>query len=128
MKLLLDTHVAIWVLVASRRLPAAVRNLVLAADEAYVSAATVWEIAIKFAIGRADAPPFSGKDAVRYFDDAGYQLLPITAAHAAAIEALPMLHRDPFDRLLVAQAIHEGMQLVTSDAQVARYSPTFVTW
>ncbi len=122
MRLLLDTHVALWALVDDPRLNAQVRQRIASADtQVWISAASVWEIAIKHGLGRGDMP-ISARQALAYFDAAGYALLPITAEHTAATAELPALHADPFDRLLVAQALHEPLRLVTHDKQVARYS------
>jgi len=91
----------------------------------WISAATVWEIAIKHGLGRGDMP-LSGQDALRYFRDSGYRLLAIEPEHAAEVERLPMHHADPFDRILVAQALLEPMRLMTRDPLVARYSDTII--
>lgn len=121
MRLLLDSHIAVWALTNDRRLSAAARELLLdEGSEIWVSAATVWEIAVKHGLRRG-AMPFSGKDATRYFRDAGYRLLDIRAEHAAAVEQLPPIHADPFDRLLIAQAVVEPLHFVTHDALLARY-------
>jgi PIN domain nuclease of toxin-antitoxin system len=127
-KLLLDTQVAIWTLVDPDRLSASTRALIVdLRNDIFVSAASIWEIAIKFALRkRHSAPPFNGADAIGYFREAGYVLLDITSEHVAAIETLPPIHADPFDRLLVAQALHEPMRLVTADAILARYSDTTI--
>lgn len=123
MKLLLDTQVAIWALTDTKRLSA--RAVALIGDETndvFVSAVSVWEIAIKFALGkRIGAPPFSGAVALEAFLAAGYRMLDITPQHAAAVEALPNLHADPFDRMLIAQALREPLRLLTADAALARY-------
>jgi PIN domain nuclease of toxin-antitoxin system len=122
-KLLLDTQVAIWALTDTKRLSA--RAVALIGDETndvFVSAVSVWEIAIKFALGkRIGAPPFSGAVALEAFLAAGYRMLDITPQHAAAVEALPNLHADPFDRMLIAQALREPLRLLTADAALARY-------
>lgn len=120
MRLLLDTHVALWAVTGSERLPTRAASLILGADEVYVSAATVWEIAIKHALGRGEMP-VSAAQALQAFDDSGYRMLPIQASHAARVESLPLLHADPFDRLLVAQAQDEPLTLLTSDRAVAAY-------
>lgn len=121
MNLLLDTHVALWAIADSPALPAAGRALIAdPGNEVWVSAVSVWEIAIKHALGRGDMP-VSGEEALQWFGEAGYRLLSITPAHAAAVGALPPHHQDPFDRLLVAQARAEPLRLVTHDAAVARY-------
>ena len=127
MRLLLDTHIAIWALTERDKLSAAARDLIAdPANMIYVSAASVWEISIKFAIGKKDAPPFSGKDAISYFREAGYKLLVITAEHAAAVGELPRIHGDPFDRLIIAQALSEPMRLLTHDKLVAGYSDSII--
>jgi len=122
-KLLLDTQVAIWALTAPQRLSQRGRELIDDENnEIIVSAASVWEIAIKFALGkRSGAPPFSGADALKYFRAAGYHLLSITAEHTAAVDSLPPLHADPFDRMLLAQALHEPLRLATADTILASY-------
>jgi PIN domain nuclease of toxin-antitoxin system len=120
MRLLLDTHVALWAVTGSTLLPPSAAPLILEADEVWVSAASVWEIAIKHALGRGDMPVSSAL-ALQAFEDAGYRLLDITARHAAAVEALAPIHRDPFDRLLVAQAQTEPLILLTADAALAGY-------
>lgn len=121
MNLLLDTHVALWALTDAPALPASARALIAdPANEVWVSAVSVWEIAIKHGLGRGDMP-LSGTEALGYFTEAGYRMLPITAPHAAAVALLPPHHQDPFDRLLVAQARAEPLRLLTHDATVARY-------
>ena len=124
MRLLLDTHVAIWAMTDRPRIrPHGLAMIADAANTVFVSAASIWEIAIKHALGkRRGAPPFSAAEADRHFRDAGFVLLDITPAHAAAVEKLPLLHGDPFDRMLVAQALTEPMRLLTADARVAKYS------
>ena len=94
----------------------------------FVSAAAVWEIAIKHPLGRSDAPPVSGYQAVAEFEAAGFSLLDVTATHAAFVERLPLYHGDPFDRLMLAQAIVEGMQFVTYDRHLSRYDVALLTW
>lgn len=90
-----------------------------------VSAATVWEVSIKHAIARSNMP-MSGTEALGFFREAGYELIAISATHAALVDALPPLHTDPFDRLLVAQARAESARLLTADALVARYGEPVV--
>ncbi len=124
MRLLLDTHIALWAVVDSPRLSSRARELILApATEVYVSAATIWEISIKFALGRGNMP-ISGANAVDCFTRAGYFRLPMTWEHALAIESLPLLHADPFDRMLVAQSLSEPMILLTNDGTLSAYGDT----
>lgn len=126
MNLLLDTHVALWAITDDRRLSARARELLLLPRSTlWVSAASVWEISIKHGLGRGDMP-CSGHVALGYFRQAGYRLLTIEPEHAAGVGDLPPIHQDPFDRLLVAQALIEPMRLLTRDATVARYSESVV--
>lgn len=126
MRLLLDTHIALWALADDQRLGKEARDLISdPANVVHVSAASVWEIAIKHSLRRG-AVPFSGSDAMRHFSEAGYDWLPISPAHAAAVESLPPLHGDPFDRLLVAQALTEPLRLLTRDPLVAGYSDSIL--
>lgn len=128
MKLLLDTHTAIWAVDAPKLLaPRIVELMTDPLNEIYVSAVSIWEIAIKFALKRG-ALPFSSADALFKFREAGFELLHVTAEHAVAVESIPLLHADPFDRLLVAQALQEPMRLVSRDARVVAYSDTIITW
>jgi PIN domain nuclease of toxin-antitoxin system len=126
MRILLDTHIALWALTDDARLKSTARQMIEApGNVVVVSAVSVWEIAIKHALGRGDMPISSG-EALAYFTEAGYALLAITPEHAAAVEGLPAIHADPFDRLLVAQALTEPLRLLTHDANVARYSDTII--
>lgn len=126
MNLLLDTHVALWAITDHPNLSTTARELILSPRATiWISVASIWEISIKHSLGRGEMP-VSGKDAIRYFRDAGYQFLAIEPEHAAAIETLPKHHHDPFDRLLVAQALIEPMRLLTHDSNVARYGDTIV--
>ena len=118
---MLDTHIALWAVVGSRRLVPKAREVILAADEVLVSVASLWEIAIKHGLGKGDLP-ISSAQALLAFSDAGYTLLDIRPEHALAVERLPPIHADPFDRMLVGQALAEPLTLVTRDAIVASYS------
>jgi PIN domain nuclease of toxin-antitoxin system len=121
MRLLLDTHVLLWTIAESRRLSAAARALIGEPDnELTFSSVSLWEVAIKAGRGRDDFR-IDVSSLRRSLFDNGYTELPITSAHAAALGGLPPIHRDPFDRMLVAQAIVEGLTLVTSDPAVAKY-------
>lgn len=121
MRLLLDTQIALWALTASPRLGEQARALIAdPANEIFVSTASIWEIAIKHALGRGDMP-ISATRAAELCALAGYRQLPVTWRHAAGVDALPPLHADPFDRILVAQAGGEPMRLLSRDAAVAGY-------
>ena len=126
MNLLLDTHVALWAITDNSKLPQKARELILSPKTTvWISAATVWEIAIKYALSRGDMP-VSSQDAVRYCRESGYRFLAIEVEHAVAVENLPAHHQDPFDRILVAQALVEPMRLMTHDPLVALYSDTII--
>ena len=121
MKILLDTHLLLWAAGMPERLPApALALLEREETEPMVSAASLWEITIKSGLGRAD---FSVDPRLlrRGLLENGYSELDVTGAHAAAVDLLPPIHKDPFDRILVAQAQIEGLTLLTTDETVARY-------
>lgn len=121
MKFLIDTHLLLWAAHAPELLPAgAALRLGDKANTLYFSAASLWEISIKSGLGRDD---FEADPRVLYRGllDNGYVELPVTGSHALVLLTLPALHKDPFDRILVAQAIAEGITLLTADRIVARY-------
>lgn len=122
MRVLLDTHLLLWSAAASRRLPAEARALAEDPEnEIYYSAASIWEVAIKSALGRRDF-----RVDIDAFTTAlplmGFSELPVTARHAAGVARLASIHRDPFDRLLIAQSVAEPLVLLTNDAVLTRYS------
>ncbi|ODR93146.1 type II toxin-antitoxin system VapC family toxin [Sinorhizobium alkalisoli] len=121
MNLLLDTHILLWAAGDPSRLPAQARQLIENRENIpYFSAASLWEIAIKRGLGRAD---FEVEPRIlrRSLLDNGYEELAVNGAHAVAIEQLPPIHKDPFDRILVSQSIVEGLMLLTSDEIVGCY-------
>lgn len=124
MRALLDTQVALWALTDSPRLSQKARDIILEpANDIYFSAASVWEIAIKHRLARHDMP-VSGDTAATLCRRAGYIELAVSSIHAAATEALPLHHTDPFDRMLVAQAKSEPMCLLTHDGMLPQYGDT----
>ncbi|MCR5858723.1 type II toxin-antitoxin system VapC family toxin [Mesorhizobium sp. J428] len=123
MRLLLDTHIAIWAAKNPERIAEAVRlDIEDAGNEVVVSVVAIWEIAIKRQLDRNDPPPFSATEAIDAFSRLGFQLLDVTATHAAKVETLPLHHGDPFDRLMVAQALCEPMRLITHDKRLTAYT------
>jgi PIN domain nuclease of toxin-antitoxin system len=121
LKLLLDTHLLLWAAGPCERLSEVARAMIESPDnELFFSAASLWEIAIKRGLGRDDFQ-VDTRLLRRALLDNGYHELPITSAHAVAIDVLPSLHKDPFDRLLLAQAMVEGITLLSADAVVAQY-------
>ena len=124
MRLLLDTHILLWRLAGSDKLSnEAIALMDEQADEVLASTVSVWEVAIKWSLrkGLPDDMPLSGKAFADALEEAGVTVLPIVPAHAAALDDLDMHHRDPFDRLLVATARHEGLILLTQDARLTDY-------
>ena len=121
MKLLLDTHLLLWAAGDPPRIPAAARRLINnVRNQLLFSAASLWEVAIKGGLGREDFQ-VDARLLRRGLLDNGYTELPIRSDHAVAIENLPPIHKDPFDRILIAQAMVEGVTLLTTDSLVARY-------
>jgi PIN domain nuclease of toxin-antitoxin system len=121
MKLLLDTHLLLWAAQGAEYLPVDAQGLMSApANELFFSVASLWEIVIKCGLGRDD---FKVDPRVlrRSLQDNAYHELPIHSEHAVAIATLPPIHKDPFDRLLISQALVEGITLLTADARVAEY-------
>jgi PIN domain nuclease of toxin-antitoxin system len=119
-RLLLDTHIFLWVVLGSPKLKPAARSLLQSSSAVYVSSASIWEVAIKAALGKIDVEPAVLVDEI---EQGGFLELPVTARHAAGVGSLPQLHGDPFDRILIAQALAEPLALLTSDRQLARYGP-----
>ena len=119
MRFLLDTHIFLWAVMGDSALKAPVRRMLEKADEVYVSAASIWEIAIKARLGKIEA---DADVLVNEIQEAGFRDLPVRLQHAAGVAKLPLYHADPFDRLLIAQAIDEPLKLLTVDKSLARYS------
>jgi PIN domain nuclease of toxin-antitoxin system len=122
MKLLLDTHVLLWAAGEPDKLSDEALKLIEAPDnELFFSAASLWEVAIKSSLGRSDFAA-DARIVRRGLLDNGYSELPVVSEHAVAIVGLPAIHKDPFDRILIAQAMIEGITLLTADAIVAQYA------
>ncbi len=121
MKLLLDTQILLWVAGVPKKLPSEARLLIERPEsQLIVSAASIWEVAIKRGLGRQD---FTADPTLlrRGMLESGYEELAISGSHAAAVDLLPPIHKDPFDRILIAQAQVEGLRLLTSDRRLAQY-------
>jgi PIN domain nuclease of toxin-antitoxin system len=122
-RLLLDTQIAIWAVSCTRALPARAREMMqLESAATVISTVSIFEIATKHSLGKPSAPPFSGRAAARMFTEAGFEILPVLPEHASAVDDLPWIHRDPFDRLLVGQALAEPLRFLTADRRLAAYS------
>ncbi len=119
MRLLIDTQVFIWTVLDSDNLSLKARQIMLGANEVFVSAASIWEIAIKAKIGKLEGDPDEFVEAI---EESGFRELMISSRHAAKVHELPLYHRDPFDRLLIAQALIEPMQFLTADSMLEQYS------
>ena len=116
-RILLDTHLLLWAFAAPERLPIRARKRI-DVSEVFVSAASIWEVSIKASLGKIQA---DASLLLAEIEPAGFTLLPISGDHAVAVGLLPSIHRDPFDRMLVAQARTEPLILLTNDAALARY-------
>ena len=119
MRLLVDTHVLLWIMANDPALSPAAREIIGQADTVYASAASIWEVSIKSALGKLK---INHERFVKALPASGFTPLPITWAHADAVQRLPNHHRDPFDRMLLAQAISEPLRLLTADQMLAQYS------
>jgi PIN domain nuclease of toxin-antitoxin system len=119
MRYLLDTHIFLWAIQGSSSLRPPTRRLMGAAEQVYVSAASIWEIAVKARLGKIDANP---RDLVGAIQASGFLELPVSSLHAVGAAELPLFHSDPFDRLLIAQALAEPLKLLTTDDVLCKYS------
>ncbi|MGL4634947.1 MAG: type II toxin-antitoxin system VapC family toxin [Beijerinckiaceae bacterium] len=113
---LLDTHILIWMLMKPEKLSEEAQKAISSpSNNIFVSTVNIWEISVKYALGRQDAPPLDGLQALELAERAGCQTLQITPRHAIEVGQLPLLHNDPFDRMLIAQSRYEGLTLITRD-------------
>jgi PIN domain nuclease of toxin-antitoxin system len=119
MRILLDTHIYLWWLQDSPRLSPKARKLIQSAGEVYISSASLWECSIKISLGKLQADI---TELVEHINVSGFIELPVYARHSLQLSMLPELHRDPFDRLLIAQAMSEPLHLLTADHQLSGYS------
>ncbi|ADG19993.1 PIN domain nuclease of toxin-antitoxin system [Paraburkholderia atlantica] len=119
MRLLLDTHVFLWAVTDDRKLTKAARKLILDASEVFVSSASIWEASIKAGLGKLEVDV---NLLVSEIEASGFLELPVRAVHAALVRDLPDIHKDPFDRLLVAQALSEPLRLLSSDGHLSKYT------
>lgn len=125
MRLLLDTHILLWCLEGGEKLPDQARQVILSAEEVYASAANIWEIVIKTATGKLKLQS-DPQDMVQAIAASGFEMLSIKPEHAVKLMDLQVFHRDPFDRILIAQSLVEPLHLVTCDSVVAKYGGNII--
>jgi PIN domain nuclease of toxin-antitoxin system len=123
MRILLDTHIFCWTFYEPHRVSFETRELMNHAEEVFVSSASIWEVAIKVRLGKIHADP---QELFEQIESNGFQELPVLSKHAIAVAKLPLHHSDPFDRLLIAQAMSEPLHLITTDAKLKPYSELVV--
>ena len=124
MKILLDTHVLLWALSLPEKIKPKVQALLVDTDNiVFVSIASLWELQIKKSLNKISLP----NDFIPQLQENGFELLDINYKHIAKLDELPLIHRDPFDRMLVAQTIHENLSLVTNDLEIMKYNVKIIT-
>ena len=124
MKILLDTHVLVWALSSPERIKPKVQDLLVYTDNiVFVSIASLWELQIKKSLNKISLPD----DFISQLQENGFELLDINYKHIAKLDELPLIHRDPFDRMLVAQTIYENLSLVTNDLEIMKYNIKIIT-
>ena len=123
MRILLDTHIYLWAVIDDEKLTDKARQIITKADEVFVSSASIWEISIKQALGKIEADIQLLASTIK---EIGFTELPINSNHAVALNNLPAIHRDPFDRILIAQAIYEPMHFLTADETLKEYSELII--
>jgi len=122
MNALLDTHAFLWWIADDPRLSETARGFIAdGTNDVYLSVVSAWEIVVKAAVGRIELPETASQFIPRHVTQNGFEILPIRFTHALAVADLPPVHRDPFDRLLIAQAISEGLAILTGDSEIEKY-------
>src|SRR5215470_3225834 len=127
MKAIIDTHAFLWLIAGDRRTSQRARDIFVSPSDLLLSIASVWEILIKAQSGKLDIPRPAGPYVLRKLADNHIEILPISIDQLLALERLPLHHRDPFDRILISQALEENLPIVTSDRHFSRY-PVEVIW
>ena len=126
MRLLLDTHVFVWMDLSPEKLSSTIAGLITSPENAlFLSLASIWEMQIKIQLGKLTLTNSLADTITTQQENNSIQLLPITVSHVLTVDNLPFHHRDPFDRLLIAQSQYEGLTLLTNDQQIQQYN---VTW
>jgi len=127
MKALLDTHTFLWAITGDKRLSRRAQELFCGPSDLWLSVASIWEILIKVQIGKLDLPLPAGPYLVKKLAQNRIETLPLSLDHVLKIERLPMHHRDPFDRVIIAQSLEENLSLITSDPIFEKY-PVKLIW
>lgn len=127
MKAILDTHAFLWALAGDRRMSRQAREIFVGSADLLLSIASIWEIVVKVQTGKLNLPSPAGKYVIRKLAENRIEILPISVDHLLAVERLPLHHRDPFDRMLIAQSLEEKLPVITADRVFARY-PVEVIW
>lgn len=126
MNILLDTHAVIWFITEDSKLPSASQKMIEdPKNNCFVSVATHWEMSIKYSLDRLNLQ-HSLESIFDIIAESGFEILPITSSHILTVSTLPFHHRDPFDRMIIGQAIHEGMKIMSKDAQFAHYTSELI--
>jgi len=127
MKAILDTHAFLWAIAGDRRMSPKAHDLFIGPSDLVLGVASIWEILIKVQLGKLNLPRPAGPFVIRKLAENRIETLPIALDHSLAFEGLPMHHRDPFDRMLIAQAQEENLPIITADPVFSRY-PVKVIW
>lgn len=127
MRALLDTHAFLWGIAGDRRMSQRAREIFIGPSNLLMSIASIWEILIKVQVGKLNLPPPAAPYIIRKLSESRIETLPISVDHLVALGRLPLHHRDPFDRILIAQSIEEGLPIITADPFFSRY-PVKVVW
>ena len=128
MNYLIDTCAFIWYVLNDKNLSQRVKNIILSSDNVYISYATLWEIAIKQTTGKLKSITMSAYEIAELCRDNGIIILPLKLSYLERIKQLPLIHKDPFDRIIIATAIEEGYTLITNDSEIIKYKDIKTLW
>ena len=128
MNYLIDTCAFIWYVLNDKNLSQRVKNIILGSDNVYISYATLWEIAIKQTTGKLQSITMSAYEIAELCRDNGIIILPLKLSYLERIKQLPLIHKDPFDRIIIATAIEEGYTLITNDSEIIKYKDIKTLW
>ncbi len=128
MNYLIDTCAFIWYVLNDKNLSQRVKNIILSSDNVYISYATLWEIAIKQTTGKLQSITMSAYEIAELCRDNGIIILPLKLSYLERIKQLPLIHKDPFDRIIIATAIEEDLTLLTNDSEIIKYKDVKTLW